>query len=127
MNTVETYQNVFQESNLLIFLAVFIGACVCIVAVTGAIKGIRDVRGPARQQAEQADNHVATCLRNDNDRLNDLTRRVESLERESKDMHKGQRALIFGVQALLEHELHNGNTDQMQEASSGLSSYLRER
>lgn len=127
MNTVETYQNVFQESNLLIFLAVFIGACVCIVAVTGAIKGIRDVRGPARQQAEQADNHVATCLRNDNDRLNDLTRRVESLERESKDMHKGQRALIFGVQALLEHELHNGNADQMQEASSGLSSYLRER
>jgi hypothetical protein len=127
MNTVETYQNVFQESNLLIFLAVFIGACVCIVAVTGAIKGIRDVRKPARQQAEQADNHVATCLRNDNDRLNDLTRRVESLERESKDMHKGQRALIFGVQALLEHELHNGNADQMQEASSGLSSYLRER
>ena len=36
-------------------------------------------------------------------------------------------ASCAGVQALLEHELHNGNADEMQLASKEINTWLRER
>ena len=39
----------------------------------------------------------------------------------------GLMVICAGVQALLEHELHNGNTDEMHQASSEISGWLRQR
>lgn len=50
--------------------------------------------------------------------------RVRTLENKSNDLSEGQKAIVTGVNALLEHELHNGNTEQMQAASDGLINYL---
>lgn len=51
-------------------------------------------------------------------------RRIDRLERDVADVRDGQKALVKGVQALLEHELHNGNSEQMEKASTGLNEWL---
>lgn len=42
-------------------------------------------------------------------------------------LKEGQRVLCGGVQALLEHEIHNGNADEMKAAASELRKYLVNR
>ena len=53
--------------------------------------------------------------------------RLDRHEREISDLRGGQRVLCMGVQALLEHELHNGNGEQMQTAANDLQKYLVNR
>ena len=57
--------------------------------------------------------------------IKELERRVDALEDDSKDLHAGQSALCRGVQALLEHELHNGNDEEMRGASDAIGKWLR--
>lgn len=54
-------------------------------------------------------------------------RRLDEMERKQSDMQRGQMVNCAGVQALLEHELHNGNTAEMQDASHAIDKWLRER
>lgn len=53
--------------------------------------------------------------------------RLDEHERRLADLKNGMTAQCAGVQALLEHELHNGNADEMQAASRGIDKWLRER
>lgn len=59
--------------------------------------------------------------------LDNDKRRLDEHERQMLDTKKGTMALCSGVQALLEHELHNGNTKEMEDASAGIDKWLRER
>lgn len=43
------------------------------------------------------------------------------------DLKEGQRVMCVAVMALLNHELHNGNADEMHKASTGLNDYLINR
>lgn len=43
------------------------------------------------------------------------------------DLKEGQRVMCVAVMALLNHELHNGNADEMHNASAGLNNYLINR
>jgi len=52
--------------------------------------------------------------------LDNNNRRINSLE-------EGQRAMCRGELALLNHELHNGNTDEMEAAQAGINTYLINR
>lgn len=54
-------------------------------------------------------------------------RRLDNHDERLDDLKKGLMATCTGVQALLEHELHNGNTEEMQEASKEIDKWLRER
>lgn len=86
-------------------------------------------------------NVVMTAINNHNNRIKsknapmdglqetvkDHEQRLTYLEVQTTDIKKGQRALVYGVQALLEHELHNGNAEQMQTASDGLNNWLVDR
>lgn len=59
--------------------------------------------------------------------LDNDKRRLDEMERKQNDMERGQMANCRGVQALLEHELHNGNAEEMQEASHEIAEWLRKR
>lgn len=54
-------------------------------------------------------------------------RRLDDHDERLGDLRKGLMANCAGVQALIEHELHNGNTTEMQDASKGIDKWLRER
>ena len=50
--------------------------------------------------------------------------RLDEHERSIDDLREGQQVLCSGILALLDHELHNGNSDQMQDARDGIMNYL---
>lgn len=82
-------------------------------------KAVKVVKGWFRPAGDVLDNH-ARMLSNDKERL-------DRHEHEIGDLRGGQRVLMQGVQALLEHELHNGNGEQMQSAANDLQKYLVNR
>ena len=52
-------------------------------------------------------------------------RELEQHEKEIRALKDGQRALCTGVMALLDHQLHNGNTGQMEDAKKDIDKYLK--
>ena len=91
--------------NIMTFLWVGVARVAFALAVWGLVDKIRKV-GKEREETRR-------MLDNDN-------RRINSLE-------EGQRAVCRGVLALLNHELHNGNTDEMEAAQAGINTYLINR
>ena len=53
--------------------------------------------------------------------------RLDEHEEAIKDLQESTQVLCSGILALLDHELHNGNTDQMQGARDDLMHYLSGR
>ena len=51
-------------------------------------------------------------------------RRLDEHEEAIKDLQKSSQVLCTGVLALLDHELHNGNTEQIEKARDGIMNYL---
>lgn len=87
----------------------FLWVAAALVAFALAVWGLIDkIRKVAKEREE-----TRRMLDNDN-------RRINSLE-------EGQRAVCRGVLALLNHELHNGNTDEMEAAQAGINTYLINR
>lgn len=52
---------------------------------------------------------------------------ITEMQTEMDSLHDGQRVLCRGVVALLEHALHNGNSEEMERASSNISEWLQEK
>lgn len=66
--------------------------------------------------------------------VNDINRklgvdklRLDGHDEKLADLKAGLMVTCAGVQALLEHELHNGNADEMTRASLNIDTWLRER
>lgn len=52
-------------------------------------------------------------------------RRLDTHDKAIGDLQSGYQALCAGVLALLDHELHNGNADQMEKAKEEIMRYLQ--
>lgn len=98
-------------------------AALVILAVFGAIstigKGIDTIKGWRRQPMQ--------TVTENRKKLDTDKRRLDEHEKAIADLQEGQKYLCLGVQALLEHELHNGNSDEMQEASHNIRQWLAGR
>ena len=64
---------------------------------------------------------------NDKDAIDRHTRQIEALTSRSNGYDEGIKALSRGVLALLNHALHNGNTDELEKAQQGINDYLIEK
>ena len=64
---------------------------------------------------------------NDKDAIDRHTRQLEALTSRSDGYDEGIKALSRGVLALLNHALHNGNTDELEKAQQGINDYLIEK
>lgn len=62
-----------------------------------------------------------------NGKLDNDNRRIRALETEQKDIHDGFSVLATASLAMLEHEMHNGNGEQMETAKDKLIAYLTKR
>ena len=82
------------------------------LGVWGLVDKIKSAHKPAENAAEWR-RSVETRLKADKERLDSLD--------------DGQKAICRGVLALLNHELHNGNNDEMERAQKGITEYLIER
>lgn len=87
-----------------------------IATVGGVVKLMYGLFKPVKDRETSVDKMLAT------DKA-----RLDAHEKEIAELREGQKVLCGGLQALLEHELHNGNADQMQKASDNLSEWLINR
>lgn len=99
-------------NNLMTALAVFIALCGALVTVGKAIDTIRAWHRPQVDVAAQ---------------VSALDARLRAHEEEIERLKDGQHYMCSGVLALLEHELHNGNAEQMQAASRDINNWLIRR
>ena len=66
-------------------------------------------------------------LANDKAAIDSHTRQIEGLMNRADGSEQGIKALSRGVLALLNHELHNGNSDELEHAQQTLNDYLIEK
>jgi hypothetical protein len=52
-------------------------------------------------------------------------RRLDAHEKSIEELQRSNQVLCSGIMALLDHELHDGNSDQMQEARDNIMKYLQ--
>lgn len=66
-------------------------------------------------------------LSNDKAVIDSHTRQIDALSSRTDGSEDGIKALSRGVLALLNHALHNGNTDELEKAQQGINDYLIEK
>lgn len=93
-------------SAVVVVLAIF----AAIVTVDKVIDIVKKWRAPTTDTAKK--------LANDKQRLDDHDKAIEKLQ-------ESNQAICSALLALLDHELHNGNADQMQKARDNLMQYLQ--
>lgn len=120
MPTVDQVESVLNGNNLLIVLVVVLGLCIAIKYVGDAVTTLKAWKKPSGDRVAKLEEYS----RNDKARLDGHETRLQALENSMHDTQTGQRVMMRGVVALLEHELHNGNSEQMQEASDNINRYL---
>lgn len=92
-------------------------------AVDDSKKPFQRIDGTIADIRNKCEMHVKDL----DDRIDNIERRLGEHDKAIKDLHDGQSVLCRGVQALLDHALHNGNDEEMKQASDGISKWLRTR
>ena len=111
---------------LLVLLALMNVWNVAYTAISNARK--EKERGEAPHVAIRGDiQTLRNDLAADRERIAALERDLATHSDELQDLHQGQTELCRGVQALLDHAIHNGNTDKMEAASESIDKWLRNR
>lgn len=105
--------NGITPSGLWTFIIVLVGLCLLFITFGNVVETVKKLRKPK----EEAKDDVNTKLHRDKERLDMHTMQIEAL----RESNKIQCAALI---ALLDHELHNGNADQMQKARDDLKNYL---
>ena len=106
----------FDLTDIYKAILVILAICAAIITVGKAIDVIKGWRKPALD----TDKSIADKLSADKTRL-------DKHESEIQDLRRGQTLILQGTNALLEHAIHNGNTDEMVEAQKAITHYLIER
>lgn len=123
METVSTLNGVSPDM-LWTFVVVLVGLCISITAILNCYEKIQNLHDRRRKPTESARMDVLEMLANDKRRLDAHEEAINSIRGKQRSLEEGQRAVCAGVMALLEHELHNGNSEQMEKASEDINTYL---
>ncbi|MDD2649168.1 MAG: hypothetical protein PHI27_11605 [Eubacteriales bacterium] len=107
-------------SNLLIALVVLCALLWLYNLIAEAVRNHRELKKPLDARAQ---NITARLDEYDTYFANDK-RRIEQHDKEIATLRDGLKVNCFGVKALLNHELHNGNAQEMQKAASDMDAWL---
>ena len=91
------------------------------------INQLREKVNDLHEEIRDLETRVNDMCRDVNNRVDAIQRGMETHTTEIADLHAGQTELCRGVQALLEHALHNGNEAAMSAASQSIGEWLRTR
>ena len=86
-----------------------------------------DISAKVLEKLEPRFAEIDRKLSNDKALIDSHTRQIETLAVRVDNTEAGIKALSRGVLALLNHELHNGNTDELEHAQQLLNDYLIEK
>lgn len=100
-----------------------IGVLLAFAAAIVGVDKLLDVIKKWRKPRERIDLTLDQCLID----LDAQKARANAQEEEIKVLRSGLIVTCKGVKALIEHELHNGNKDDMETASGDIDDWLFER
>ena len=116
----DNVQIVTADGNLTTFLLVLVALAGLFILFVNVIEAGRKLRKPKETERTTLTEHQEACEKRfeaDYKRFTDLEKRMAYQEETSQ-------VLCAGMHALLEHELHNGNANEMQRASNDLFNHL---
>lgn len=119
----ENVQVLTDGSNISTALAVFVALLGLIILIGNAVDALRKIRKPREKKEESLQTHQEACGK----KFAADQRMLERHERDIGNLQDGQRVICAALHELLEHELHNGNSDKMRKASSDLFDYLNNK
>lgn len=102
------------STTIYVLLAVFAG----MITVDKVIDIIKKWRAPSTD--------TVIKLANDKKRLDEQQEELGRQQREIDTLKESARVQSAALMALLDHELHNGNADQMQRARDDIMRYLQD-
>lgn len=126
-------------SYLWIFLYVAVGLCALIILIDKVLDVFRrrkqrkdiakpelaeEIAGKVMEKLRPDFDEIDRKLKSDHTRLDGHDRDIKTLYDRTDQDRNGIRALVVGVLALLNHELHNGNTSELDDAQKELNKYL---
>lgn len=141
MQTLQPIEGI-TPGTLWTFLTVLVGICALIVLGDKVLTVFRNAqrrkKEPEDKLAEEISAKVLEKLEprfqaidqklsNDKATIDSHTRQIESLAKRADGTDTGIKAINRGVLALLNHALHNGNTDELENAQNGINDYLIDR
>lgn len=103
---------------------------VVVLAIVSAYNMIATARKNAREERKRREEPSANntaAIREIQDKIVYFEHKLDEHDKRLNDNRSGTMVLCAGVQALLEHELHNGNSEEMQAASKDISAWLLKR
>lgn len=106
----------FAPDDIYHALLVILAVCGAIITVGKALDVIKGWRKPSLENSKSVEEKLAADKRT-----------LDRHEEELCDLHKAQTLILQGTNALLEHAIHNGNTDEMVAAQKAITHYLIER
>lgn len=112
--------NQLTGNNLLTFLLVLVTLATLFILFVNVVDSARKLKKPQENKENSLVSHQEECERRfsrDFRMLDEHSKRIENVEETT-------RVLCAGIHALLEHELHNGNSDEMRRASEALFKHL---
>ena len=118
---IDAANTVADKQILLAVVGFLVGAAVLVILLSNAVEACKKLFGKKpdasfRKHCEDSEARFARGekhMAENHDHINDLK--------------EGQRVLCVAVMALLNHDLHNGNSDEMSAALNGLNNYLINR
>ena len=106
----------FDPNDIYKALLVILAVCGAIITIGKAIDVVKAWRKPAIDTNKTVEEKLAADKR-----------MLDRHEEELRDLRRGQSLILQGTNALLEHAIHNGNTDEMVKAQREITHYLIER
>ena len=90
-------------------VVVILALCGGVATIGKAVDVIKSWRKPGADESHQVQENAE---------------KIAALEKANDDNRAGIKALCAGVRALLEHELHNGNHDELKTASDAINNWV---
>ena len=106
----------FTPDDIYKALLVILAVCGAIITVGKALDVIKGWRKPALDTEKSVEEKLAS------DKLT-----LDRHEKEIAGLQQGQSLMLQGITALLDHAIHNGNSDQMEKAQHDITNYLIHR
>lgn len=103
-------------NNLIVTALVLVAVMEFVNLVGRTVGTFREWRKPGHDSDEDFQKRLLKC-----------ETRLEKDSLQLQDMKNGQKEICYGVQALLNHALHNGNSDEMKAASDNINKWLVDR
>lgn len=113
----------FTHDNLIAFMVVLVALAGIIILTANVVDAVRKLRRPQEKEHETLAAHQQACEK----KFSTDKTRLDAHDKALEDIYKGQRAQCVAVKALLNHAIHNGNTNEMVEAATGLDDWLIHR